>query len=332
MTRNVYVGADITAPLRAVTGLDGPAAIDALGHTSRAVLGALEATDFGVRGRLLAGEIAASAPDLVGLQEVALWRRGSLDLARIGQPDVNEVLWDFLAVLLTELSALGTPYAVGAAFEGADVEAPAFTGSVLDDSAAGQNIRMTMSDVILVRAGSGISILGRHHQGYQHQLVVEVAGLLFAFAHGLAWVDVDREGERLRFATTHLDSERPDIALGQAQELVATAGATALPLVVVGDFNSDPDDDSRGPYDLMTAEGFTDAAAASSAADPTWGFGPGLTDDDSTGFSQRIDFVFTRGPGISVVSSARTGVCAPDRDPATGLWPSDHAGVVATLQ
>jgi endonuclease/exonuclease/phosphatase family metal-dependent hydrolase len=333
MTRNLYVGADITAPLRAVAGRSGPVAIDALGRATHDVLAAAHATDFTLRGRLLARELVASAPDLVGLQEVALWRQGPLDLEHVGRPDATDVVWDFLEILLTELAAAGAPYEVAAAFPGADVEAPAFTGSVLDATAAGRDVRMTMSDVVLVRSGAGIRVLERGHRAYETRLVVDVAGLPFAFAHGLAWADVEHGTDRLRFVTTHLDSESPQVALAQTGELVDVAGNGDMAVVVVGDFNSDPDDPrTRGPYDRMVAEGFTDAAAALGAAGPTFGFGAELRDRDASGFSQRIDFVFTGRAGPTPVSAARTGVCAPDRDHTTGLWPSDHAGVVATVR
>lgn len=333
MTRNLYVGADITAPLRTVAGLSGPAAIDALGRATQQVLAAAHATDFTLRGRLLARELAGSAPDLVGLQEVALWRQGPLDLDHVGRPDATDIVWDFLEILLAELAAAGTPYEVAAAFPGADVEAPAFTGSVLDGSAVGRDVRMTMSDVVLVRSGAGIRVVDSSRRAYATRLVVDAAGLPFAFAHGLAWVDVEHDADRLRFVTTHLDSESPAVALAQTGELVELARSSEMPVVVVGDFNSDPDDPrTRGPYDRMVAEGFTDAAAALGAAGPTFGFGAALRDLDASGFSLRIDFVFTGRPGPTPVSVARTGVCAPDRDPATGLWPSDHAGLVATVR
>lgn len=331
MTRNLYVGADITEPLRAATGASGPAALDALGHASRDVLRAAQNTDFAVRGRLLAQEMAAAAPDLIGLQEVALWRRSDLDLSRIAVPSAETVVWDFLEILLAELASCGAAYEIGHIFVGADVEAPAFTGSVLDGTARGENIRLTMRDVVLVRAGAGIQVLARHAGAFESRLVAEVAGASFAFAHGYVRVEVARGADRMRFITTHLDSESPAVALAQAGELVAAAGEGDVPAVVVGDFNSDPADPiTSAPYDSMRAAGFVDTAAEVGADGPTFGFGASLTDLDSSGFSQRIDFAFARA-GLRVVSAARTGVCAPDRDPTTGLWPSDHAGVVVTL-
>jgi endonuclease/exonuclease/phosphatase family metal-dependent hydrolase len=46
--------------------------------------------------------------------------------------------------------------------------------------------------------------------------------------------------------------------------------------------------------------------------------------------TKRVDLVLTRG-GFDTVSAAVVGEQLADRTPS-GLWPSDHAGVVATLQ
>ena len=46
--------------------------------------------------------------------------------------------------------------------------------------------------------------------------------------------------------------------------------------------------------------------------------------------TKRIDLVLTRG-ALETVSAEVLGDAAADRTPS-GLWPSDHAGVVATLR
>ena len=68
MTRNLYLGADLGAGARS---RPRPAAFfEANGGIVRQV----EATNFPVRAKGLAKEILENEPDLVGLQEVALWR------------------------------------------------------------------------------------------------------------------------------------------------------------------------------------------------------------------------------------------------------------------
>ena len=81
MTRNVYLGGDINRPVVAARGKSAGEALAALGQANEQLRAIVDQTDFRVRSRLLAAEIAAARPDLVGLQEVALWRKGPLELA-----------------------------------------------------------------------------------------------------------------------------------------------------------------------------------------------------------------------------------------------------------
>src|SRR3954454_17249604 len=68
MTRNLFLGADLAPAINAPTI---PEAIDGAGT----VWNELQATRFPERVVPLAREIKASHADLVGLQEVALWRK-----------------------------------------------------------------------------------------------------------------------------------------------------------------------------------------------------------------------------------------------------------------
>ena len=68
MTRNVSLGADLGPALAATTLAE---AIDGGG----VILHEVDATNFPERAKPLAREIADAEPDLVGLQEVALWRQ-----------------------------------------------------------------------------------------------------------------------------------------------------------------------------------------------------------------------------------------------------------------
>ncbi|MGH3330629.1 MAG: hypothetical protein ACRDPJ_04900, partial [Nocardioidaceae bacterium] len=82
--------------------------------------------------------------------------------------------------------------------------------------------------------------------------------------------------------------------------------------------------------------GFTDMWLEWAPAPAGWTSGLSETVDDPTpaGFDHRIDMVFARtapGDTLDVLNGDVTGNELTDRDPATGLWPSDHAGVVLTL-
>ena len=76
MTRNLYLGADLSPALNA-SSVDG--AVDAAYQIEQQV----HRTKFpSVRAALLAKEINKQKPDIVGLQEAAWWRTGPYDLNR----------------------------------------------------------------------------------------------------------------------------------------------------------------------------------------------------------------------------------------------------------
>ena len=56
--------------------------------------------------------------------------------------------------------------------------------------------------------------------------------------------------------------------------------------------------------------------------------------DPAARFRRRIDLVLARGLPAERLTGSRGEVIGDepaDRDPGTGLWPSDHAGVVVEL-
>ena len=94
MTRNLYLGADINRPVAAAlaaqdAGATGPQIVQVLAVATDATRAIVDATDFPTRSKLLAREIAGARPDLVGLQEVALWRSGPLELDKVGLPNAE---------------------------------------------------------------------------------------------------------------------------------------------------------------------------------------------------------------------------------------------------
>jgi hypothetical protein len=60
-----------------------------------------------------------------------------------------------------------------------------------------------------------------------------------------------------------------------------------------------------------------------------------VNDPTAAGFDHRIDMVFARtqaGDALAVDRGEVTGTDLADRDPETGLWPSDHGGVMLRLR
>ncbi len=88
MTRNLYLGADLTPAVEATTP-------EALAAANGKILREVVANDFPTRAKGLANEILRTRPDLVGLQEVALWQTTPLSAA------ATPVNYDYLELLLT---------------------------------------------------------------------------------------------------------------------------------------------------------------------------------------------------------------------------------------
>jgi hypothetical protein len=349
MTRNLYLGADINRPLRAAQGRTGHDALLALGHANHQLSEIVQRTNFGVRSELLADEIASTRPDLVGLQEVALWRHGPLQLDHLGRLDAVATDADFLEILRRSLTERGVSYDVVSMQQESDVEGPAFTGNpfrgTFDD---GRDVRLTVRDVIMVRHGSPARVTDSGGSQYGHRIDVTLAGVDFAFIRGYAWADVALGRARLRFVTTHLESLSADLALAQAGELLAGLESSPLTAVIACDCNSDPNSDDVGPqgkappsaaYHLLTQRGgFSDLwSRQRTSAGP--GFTAGLSelvnDPTADGFTRRLDLVLLRPTADSGITSGSGDVIGDeltDRDDWTGLWPSDHAGVVMHLR
>jgi hypothetical protein len=346
MTRNLYLGANIMRPVTAaLTQPDNPLALP---HATDATWQVVEDTRFPVRAALLAGEIEEHTPDLVGLQEVALWRTGPLEITgpQVAEPNAQTVRYDFLRILLDTLAARGEHYTAVSVQEEADVESPSFAGVPGTTSLARpQDVRLTMRDVILVRDDSRAELVRAGSGQYDRRLAVPVAGRQMEFVRGYNWVDVRIHGKKVRFVNTHFEAFGSDHALAQARELLAGPAAVRGSTVVIAcDCNSDPLDDRlsngvehRAPYQLLTgAGGFTDQWLQWADAEDGWtsGLGERVRDGSAAGFDHRIDLVLARTPSgkpLAVTAGAVTGTSVDDRDPATGLWPSDHGGVVLTL-
>lgn len=318
MTRNVYLGANIFR----ITAASSPQEIPVI---AAQIFGIMEANDFRARAGALAAEIEATDPDLVGLQEVEMYRIQDPSDYVTGNTSVNatEVYIDFLAVLMDSLSARGLSYSVASQVENADVELPAARSQT-----EFFDIRMTDRDVILARSDVTTSNAG--DAGFAVIVPFELAsGDTIWFERGYTWVDATVDGADFVFVNTHLEvssgGQLAFIQTAQANELINEFGTTA-PVVLVGDFNTSP---GESPYNVLTGT-FTDAWTALGTG------GAGLTCchpellSQSGDLSSRIDLILYQGD-IDVLSAEVIGDEAADRT-SGGLWPSDHAGVVATLR
>lgn len=350
MTRNIYLGADIQRPLRAIAGETDPATIVVKLANANAVTRAIvDQTKFPRRAQLLTSEIAATRPDLIALQEVALWRHGPLELDKLGVANAETVDYDYLQILLDDLHAAGLHYRAVKVQQESDVEAPSFVGVPPNISNA-QDVRLTMRDVVLMKDRRGLSLLrtGAGHYSPASTLSLTIAGLTLSFQRGFAWADVRvgsrHDGRVVRFIDTHLEAFGSNFALAQAQELLAgPASARGRTTIIACDCNSDPLNSTlsngvehRAPYDFIVGQGFTDEWLQWAPAEQGWtsGLSELVNDPTPAGFDHRIDMIFARTAhhdGLRVRHGEVTGTTLASRDPVENVWPSDHGGVVLKL-
>jgi endonuclease/exonuclease/phosphatase family metal-dependent hydrolase len=147
---------------------------------------------------------------------------------------------------------------------------------------------------------------------------------------GWASVDAKIRGKTFRFVTTHLDPLSPLVRTAQADELLQGPAVTPLPVVMAGDFNTLPDEP---PYLALLGAGFQDTWAAVHPLDQGYTccqVPPDSIVNPISALSSRVDYVFANG-GFAITEEHLVGNTPAERT-ASGLWPTDHAGIVITLQ
>ena len=306
MTRNMYFGADLSPLFGAAASQLGPGAAAAYQQ--------MQQSDIPGRLQADAREIASAGPDLVALQEAVLW-----SVTPTGQTS-STVAYDFVTGLQADLIRLGAPYTVAATSDG-------FSGA-LPVPGVGL-VGLQDRDVILVRDHGNLLSVSHPTSGiYQNALTVHVAGVPITVKRGWAAVDAVAGGRRFHVIATHLEAYGDPVRDAQAQELLGLVHASAAPTLVLGDVNSAAAGAGSQTYDAVRRAGLGDAWAAANPGNPGYSCCR-AADLRSGSLTQRIDMIFTRG-AFQVDRSWLVGSTAPDRTTG-GLWPSDHAGVVATL-
>ncbi len=330
MTYNLYLGTDLGPILQA--GSEQAYLIAAVRAYAE-----LQQTDFPARAGRIAEEIADVRPDLVGLQEVALWSVSSpYDPT---QPPLAPfvVRYDFLQLVLDSLRAHHLRYVAASTVATSDVAAPVPTAfDATGIPTAFDLVRFQDHDVILARAD--VRFRDPQHGVYAAYIPLSLLGNTAALHRGWCSVRATVDGKTFRFVNSHLEAESPDVNLAQAGELVGLLEHVRDPVIWVGDFNSDADGDGAS-YDLATRAGFTDLWPLAHPRDPglTNGSADGVGALDGNGvlvpypalvFDKRIDLVLVRDRDRRShdVHAAIFGNQLNDRT-ASGLWPSDHAAV-----
>lgn len=312
MSRNLYLGADLL-PL-AIYGKD-PAQTTNFSKTVSWVWGNVQKTNWNVRVRGLARELKQKRPDLVGLQEAALWQK-----SRTANGVPNQPVYDFLKSLIAEARRQGVTYRLLAVQDEFDFTVP---------SSLGYRLRFIQRDAVLIRTNSplrpGKIYKGRYSETFKVDTPVGVAD------SRRGWIAVDlrtKGGKLFRFLNTHLEAYGDGIRAAQAAQLMQTGARTSLPLVMVGDMNSDPRSTGAAgdAFRALQTGGLTSvfsAPVATSGQDDMLRNNPSQLQD-------WIDHILVRGSGWKTLSTGVVGNQTSEM--IGGLWPSDHAGVLARLR
>jgi len=311
----MFIGADLS-PILGATSFD-----EFLIAVANAYLD-VQQSNIPERAAAVADEIQANQPHLIGLQEVSIWRTGPP-----GGP-ATTVTYDALQSLLDELAVRGLHYTPIAILDEFQAEAP---------SALGINIGFTDRDVVLARsdlATSGLKLSNVQAQHFATNFAF-TSPILGQLTVPRGWISVDGKirGKQFRFVNAHLESFHPGVQAAQASELILGPANTELPVMIAGDLNTESasgDPALNAGHQIIVGAGFQDAWTVSHPADPgfTW---PLHLEDPFTSVApfQRIDLILFRGQ-LEVLSTELFGHTPADRT-ASGLWPSDHAGVVSSI-
>jgi len=351
MTRNLYLGADIFRVVEAAQ--DDPSSIPSV---VAAVFETVQDTNFYDRAEAIADEVLRTKPHVIGIQEASTYYIQTPGDFLEGNPvQANTVFIDFYTVLNEALEARGLYYD-SYLVKNADIELP-----MLDPGAGHpyymSDVRLVDHDIILVKKHLKSRKVAAGNYGTQLEL--DIGGIPAAFSRGYLVVDVKIKGNEYRFVNTHLEvrseSDSPFRLAQSAQmlELLTTIGGLSVDgppqVILVGDFNSSPEDipgeaidPSDGqlkpyvpPYMLATDYfGYLDSWLLQKRYDDgyTSGFDE-FVSDPTAELTTRIDHIFLgpNGYRIEKVKSIVVGDDIKDMTP-NGLWPSDHAGVVAKIR
>jgi len=329
MTWNIYVGTDVDMVLSATDEMD-------LITKVAAAYEMFAQTSFHERARAIATQIGKERPDLIGLQEVSLIQRF---VPNNGKMALAEQL-DFLQILLNALQERGLDYRLADSVRNANVTVPRLV-EMSGSTPVVDYVNLIDADAILVRGDVATwgTIKGRY------QAALPVPAPVFEVPRGYVSVAAMVGNKTYRFVATHLESFIEAVRLPQAQELCATFAWETLPLIIVGDFNTldptPPNPYADAIYQYMTImAGFEDVWVHNLKRNKGAGYtSPFAADlmDPVPNLVERIDLILVRNYGppagqnlIGPVQAEVIGDNPKDRTPS-GLWPSDHAGVVARL-
>ena len=372
MSRNLYLGADVGIALEKIPNFSAAAQF---------MWDQVAATDFKKRAPLLATEAISNRADVIGLQEATHW------YCKKNFWSKSVVIYDFTEEFLKATKAQGSEYVlasrdgINALNIGYSIPAIPYLTMVKDpesfqpifgsDSAA---CGFEIGDAIAVKKELAEKVLRVGNSEYEASY--SIVPKLMTIYRGYTWIDLDFHGKKTRIVSTHLESlwdknKVPNATL-QAQQLINDLMQTEMPLVVIGDFNSDPRDprqnlnsnpggqpeasevckaqvksptiesaiDTCNAYWKMRRAGFIDAGPdALNPINYSWGMNALLTGPDPIRKKAALEmgnrYGFTDRLDYIFLKNGAAVVSAEiiGNTSAQGkTWATDHAGVVVSVQ
>jgi endonuclease/exonuclease/phosphatase family metal-dependent hydrolase len=298
MTRNLYLGADLIPLATTPPGAQ-------FEQTTTNMFAGVTSETPDARMKLVAGEIAKAKPDLVGFQELSLWRTGPAP--------ASKVAYNYIKTITTQLKKLHQNYRVVAIKQGFNVEGP---------MSAGNDVRLTLGDAIIAR--KGVKVKHVHSAVFKNQLTIPTQAIGNVVTNrGYNQLDATVHGVTVHVVNTHLEAYSATTRLQQAQELAKGALRSKLPTILIGDLNSGPNlpkPEDRPPYQAIAKAGFK--------PERTSKFSCCFNDlSDKTGWDHNVDWIMAK-PRLKLVRSFITGT----ETTRAGVHPSDHGGVVSVLR
>jgi endonuclease/exonuclease/phosphatase family metal-dependent hydrolase len=372
MSRNLYLGADVGIALEKIPDFSAAAQF---------MWEQVAATDFTRRAPALAKEAIDADADVIGLQEATNW------YCKKNLWSKKVIVFDFTRDFLKATRDLGHEYVL-ASHEGIDAlnigySIPAIPYLTLvkdpkrfqplfgsDSAACGFEI----GDAIVVKRELASQVLNVGNSEYEASY--SIVPKIMTIYRGYTWIDLDFGGSKTRIVSTHLESlwdkEKIPNAAIQAKQLISDLQTTNMPLIVIGDFNSDPRDpratsdsnpggqpeasevckaqvkqptltsaiDTCNAYWLMRRAGFIDSGPdALNPENYSWGMNALLTGPDPIRNKAAIEmgnqYGFTDRLDYVFLKNGATVLNSRvigNNAPERGMWATDHAGLVVKVR
>ena len=324
---NAYLGGDIAPVFAASTPTE-------LITAAATVWAQVQASGVPERARAIVDRLEEQEPAVIGLQEVFHFVETDGSFNPVAPPI------DILGAIEAEITARGLPYSTAAVQEATSSALPVG----IDPATGAPNRWVVFSDRIATLLRDDVTVTEIERDRYQAGFPLNPN---LTLRRGWIRVEIEHRGAPVHIVNTHLEGQ--SLAPIQALQVDELLGSVLAGLngasILIGDLNSDAAADPTAPswtptYDRLLADGFVDTwtrAAGARSEGFTCCQDSSLRNTVSM-LDERIDFVLVRqdpgfdpGPRFEGVTRAeRIGAEQADRTPS-GLWPSDHAGLVADL-